>query len=289
MDDKANEKTEAEKLRLKQERAERRRQKKYEERAQKRGITVDALMESYHEQELQNAKKPTGSINYKKRSRDEMEQKAKCTVYVGNLVYRAGEAEIRRLFAPLKLGDDSIVHIDLPLDKETGKFYGVAFVQFNTPENAQKACVRDNFKLLGRPVTVQLKSDSQKKKKLVEGATPSASSSSAADDATARESSATANKASASSESRPENDGSTIFVAALADAATDEEIMLFFSRSGKVSSLRRCYDKVTKEFTGAAFVQFENATAATRALSLDRKLFHNRALRVEVAKQKTIK
>lgn len=234
---------------------------------------------------------------------------------MGNLVYRAGEAEIRRLFAPLKLGDDSIVHIDLPLDKvrqyflisdflsslrlihrltllsnqETGKFYGVAFVQFNTPENAQKACVRDNFKLLGRPVTVQLKSDSQKKKKLVEGATPSASSSSAADDATARESSATANKASASSESRPENDGSTIFVAALADAATDEEIMLFFSRSGKVSSLRRCYDKVTKEFTGAAFVQFENATAATRALSLDRKLFHNRALRVEVAKQKTIK
>lgn len=41
----------------------------------------------------------------------------KCTVYVGNLVYRAGEEEIKRLFAPLRLPETAIVSIDLPKDK----------------------------------------------------------------------------------------------------------------------------------------------------------------------------
>lgn len=75
MADITTEKTEEEKLRLKQERAERRKQKKYESRAEKRGITVEALKEEYHQQEVEETKKASSSINKKKRSREEMEQK----------------------------------------------------------------------------------------------------------------------------------------------------------------------------------------------------------------------
>ena len=75
MADITTEKTEEEKLRLKQERAERRKQKKYESRAEKRGISVEALKDEYHQQEVEETQKASSSINKKKRSREEMEQK----------------------------------------------------------------------------------------------------------------------------------------------------------------------------------------------------------------------
>lgn len=169
----------------------------------------------------------------------------------------------------------------------TGKFYGVAFVQFDTPENAEKACLRNNFKLLGRPVTVQMKSAANKKAK----STESASSSSKSDFSAKSDSNASENKEGAdkAKDDRIPNDGTAVFVAALADSATDEEIMTYFSKSGRVISLRRIYDKVTKDFTGAAFIQFADATAAKRSISFNRQIFHNRPLRVEMAKQKTMK
>lgn len=90
-------------------------------------------------------------------------------------------------------------------------------------------------------------------------------------------------------EDRTPNDGSTVFVAAIADSATDEEIMTYFSKSGRVLSLRRIYDKVTKDFTGAAFIQYADPVAAKRSLNFNRQIFHHRPLRVEVAKQRTMK
>lgn len=182
--------------------------------------------------------------------------------------------------------------------QDTGKFYGVAFVQFDTPENAQKACARNNFRLLGRPVTVQLKGDSNKKKKVSEldstspsqqAASSSSKTQASSSNSATTSSSAAENEASNSSETRAINDGTAVFVAALADSATDEEIMTHFSKSGRVLSLRRIYDKVTKEFTGAAFVQYADTTAAKRSLGFNRTIFHNRPLRVEMAKQKTMK
>jgi len=240
-------------------------------------------------------------------------------------VYRAGDVEIRRLFAPLNLGENAIVEIDLPKDKvrstmehllffrdillnsfltslqpqDTGKFYGVAFVQFDTPENAQKACMRNSFRLLGRPVTVQLKGESNKKKKVSDASSASPPSSTSPDSAIPQASSSNGVFTSSSStlvdaatkaaEERAINDGTAVFVAALADSATDEEIMTHFSKSGRVLSLRRIYDKVTKDFTGAAFVQYADVTAAKRSLGFNRTIFHNRPLRVEMAKQKTMK
>lgn len=135
-------------------------------------------------------------------------------------------------------------------------------------------------------MTVQLKSESRKKKKVAENTTPATGESSLGDND--NEDAADKSK-EAKAEKRDENDGSAVFVAALADSATDEEIMMFFSKSGRVVSLRRCYDKKTKAFTGAAFIQYDNTNAAQRALAFNRKLFHNRPLRVEMAKQKTMK
>lgn len=161
----------------------------------------------------------------------------------------------------------------------------MAFVQFDTPENAEKACLRTGFRLLGRPVTVQMKGSSNKKSKSGEGSSAPAAGSSAS----ASSSSAPADNSEQPKEDRIPNDGTAVFVAALADSATDEEIMTFFSKSGRVASLRRIYDKVTKDFTGAAFIQYNDANAAKRSLAFNHQIFHHRPLRVEMAKQRTMK
>ena len=158
-------------------------------------------------------------------------------------------------------------------------------MEFDTPENAEKACLRNNFRLLGRPVTVQMKSASNKKAKSSEASSSQLQSSSDAK--------STENKneggADGAKEDRTPNDGTAVFVAAISDNATDEEIMTFFSKSGRVVSLRRIYDKVTKDFTGAAFIQYADAAAAKRSIAFNRQIFHNRPLRVEMAKQRTMK
>lgn len=101
---------------------------------------------------------------------------------------------------------------------------------------------------------------------------------------------ASTSRAKANSRPAEENDGSCVFVGAVSDEAKDEDIMKFFAGAGPLRTLRRIYDKKTKEFTGALFIQYVNATVAKRAVeALHNKDFFQRRVRVELAKQKTAK
>lgn len=72
-------------------------------------------------------------------------------LYVGNLPYTAGEAELQELFA--KAG--TVESVRVMRDAATGRARGFAFVEMATDEEAQKAASEFNqFQMGGRSLTV---------------------------------------------------------------------------------------------------------------------------------------
>ncbi|HEY7290026.1 MAG TPA: RNA-binding protein [Vicinamibacterales bacterium] len=72
-------------------------------------------------------------------------------LYVGNLPYSAGEAEIQELFS--RAG--TVESVRVMRDAATGRARGFAFVEMATDEDAQKAASELNqYQMGGRPLTV---------------------------------------------------------------------------------------------------------------------------------------
>jgi RNA recognition motif-containing protein len=72
-------------------------------------------------------------------------------LYVGNLPYTTGEAELQELFA--KAG--TVESVRVMRDAATGRARGFAFVEMSTDEEAQKAASEFNqFQMGGRSLTV---------------------------------------------------------------------------------------------------------------------------------------
>ena len=72
-------------------------------------------------------------------------------LYVGNLPYSTGEAELRELFS--KAGNVESVRV--MRDPATGRARGFAFVEMSTDDEAQKAASEFNqYQLGGRALTV---------------------------------------------------------------------------------------------------------------------------------------
>jgi cold-inducible RNA-binding protein len=72
-------------------------------------------------------------------------------LYVGNLPYSTGEAELQELFA--KAG--TVESVRVMRDAATGRARGFAFVEMSTDEEAQKAAADFNqFQMGGRSLTV---------------------------------------------------------------------------------------------------------------------------------------
>jgi RNA recognition motif-containing protein len=73
-------------------------------------------------------------------------------IFVGNLNYRTTEAELREFLG----GAGEVVRISIPLDRDTGRPRGFAFVDFATPEQASSAIQRfDGQELTGRPLRIR--------------------------------------------------------------------------------------------------------------------------------------
>ena len=72
-------------------------------------------------------------------------------LYVGNLPYETGEAELQDLFAQAGTVDT----VKVMRDMATGRARGFAFVEMSTDEEAKKAIDQlNNFQLGGRGLTV---------------------------------------------------------------------------------------------------------------------------------------
>jgi len=74
-------------------------------------------------------------------------------LFVGNLSYQTGENDLQDYFAQA----GAVTSVNLMLDKATGKSRGFAFVEFATPEEAQKAIDQfHNKDFQGRAITVNV-------------------------------------------------------------------------------------------------------------------------------------
>ena len=72
-------------------------------------------------------------------------------LYVGNLPYTTGEAELQEIFS--KVG--TVESVRVMRDAATGRARGFAFVEMSTDEEAQKAASELNqFQMGGRALTV---------------------------------------------------------------------------------------------------------------------------------------
>jgi RNA recognition motif-containing protein len=72
-------------------------------------------------------------------------------LFVGNLPYEANEAELRQHFAPV----GQLSHVFIPVDRETGRPRGFAFVEFMERPVAEAAIAKlNNQPFKGRPLSV---------------------------------------------------------------------------------------------------------------------------------------
>src|SRR6516164_10736458 len=72
-------------------------------------------------------------------------------LFVGNLPYDATEDEIRQHFSAV----GTLSYVSIPLDRETGRKRGFAFVEFADAEQAQAAIQQfNNQPFKGRPLAV---------------------------------------------------------------------------------------------------------------------------------------
>jgi RNA recognition motif-containing protein len=73
------------------------------------------------------------------------------TIYVGNLSYQASEGDIREVFA--EYGE--VKRVVVPMDRETGKMRGFAFVDMTEDENENQAIEDlDGAEWMGRELKV---------------------------------------------------------------------------------------------------------------------------------------
>jgi RNA recognition motif-containing protein len=74
-------------------------------------------------------------------------------LFVGNLSYQTGENDLQDYFAQA----GAVTSCNLMMDKMTGRSRGFAFVEFSSPEEAQKAIEQFHDKeFQGRKITVNV-------------------------------------------------------------------------------------------------------------------------------------
>jgi cold-inducible RNA-binding protein len=74
------------------------------------------------------------------------------TVFIGNLPFSTQKSELQEVFE--KFG--SITEIHIPVDRQTGKSRGFAFVTFETEEASQEALNMNGQEMNGRTIKVHM-------------------------------------------------------------------------------------------------------------------------------------
>ncbi len=78
---------------------------------------------------------------------------AQTRLYVGNLPFQAQDRDLQDFFSSAGV----VTNVNLMMDRVTGRSRGFAFVEFSTPEEAQRAVELFNGKdFSGRPLTVNI-------------------------------------------------------------------------------------------------------------------------------------
>ncbi|KJE89967.1 hypothetical protein CAOG_01360 [Capsaspora owczarzaki ATCC 30864] len=175
------------------------------------------------------------------------------TVFVSNLDFKATEEMIRSQFEQI----GNIVDVRL-VRKPTGRSRGYGFVEFSSPEAAQKALALDRQPVLNRPMYV---SPSVDKPKDGDGPAPS----------------------------RYAQDGvdpKTLFVRNLSSLCRRDDLVTTFEKFAKVVDVRMTRHRDGR-FTGRAYVEFANEEDAKLALAADGTVVRGQPISAQVCNPPT--
>lgn len=173
-------------------------------------------------------------------------------VFVGNLPFSVDEPALRQLFAAC--GD--VEHIQWLYDRASGRFYGTGFVRFYTPQAASQAVAMSGCPLQGRRIKIAMAPSK-----------PQSAQAAASGGAAEMPAPAPARVVPPASRRKPRPPNCcTLFVGQLPFDTSEEEVRGVFGAFGAVKDVRWLKDRLTGEFRGCAFVQFDTAEPVDAAL-----------------------
>lgn len=187
-------------------------------------------------------------------------------LFLGNLPFSVDEASLGD-FLP-----GTVTHIKWITDKETGKFYGSAFIEMDTAEHAGQAVAKAGQQLMGRPVKINFAPSLPgdvwpPTKKTVTGGGSGGGQAGGVG-------------VKAMSE-KPEN-CCKLFIGNLSYDIDDEGISKFFANVGaEVKAVRWIHHKDTGDFKGVGFVEFWNTEACEKGATLNGKNLLGRPIRID--------
>ena len=73
-------------------------------------------------------------------------------LFVGNLAFSTTKEELEAAFSTY----GAVTEVKIPIDRDTGRVRGFAFVTFETQQAAEKALALDGSELNGRPIRVNV-------------------------------------------------------------------------------------------------------------------------------------
>lgn len=191
-------------------------------------------------------------------------------LFLGNLPFAVDEASLGD-FLP-----GSVTHIKWITDKETGKFYGSAFIEMDTTEHAGQAVAKAGQQLMGRPIKINFAPSLPgdvwpPSKKTVTGG---------GGGGTGGGGQAGGVGVKAMSE-KPEN-CTKLFIGNLSYDIDDEAITKFFANvDAEVKAVRWIHHKDTGDFKGVGFVEFWNTEACEKGATLNGKTLLGRPIRID--------
>eukprot|EP00980_Cylindrotheca_fusiformis_P001765 scaffold405_cov132-Cylindrotheca_fusiformis.AAC.17 len=183
-------------------------------------------------------------------------------LFLGNLPFSVDESSLSA-FLP-----GEVTHIKWITDKETGKFYGSAFIEMDNSKSAAEAVAMAGSKLIGRPVKINFAPAREGDvwppvKKVISGGGQAGGSGIKA------------------MSPKPEN-CVKLFIGNLSYDIDDEGITKFFANvDAEVKAVRWLHHKDTGDFKGCGFVEFWKPEACEKGATLNGKNLLGRPIRID--------
>jgi nucleolin len=188
-------------------------------------------------------------------------------LFLGNLPFTVDEASLTE-FLP------GLTHIKWITDKETGKFYGSAFVEIDTPLSAASAVGKAGEQMLGRPIKINFAPARvgdvwPPLKKVISGNQGLTTGGQAG------------GKGIQAMSAKPDK-CTKLFIGNLSYDIDDEGITKFFAAvDAEVKIVRWIHHKDSGDFKGVGFVEFWNEEACEKAATLNGKDLLGRPIRID--------
>ena len=185
-------------------------------------------------------------------------------LFLGNLPFAVDEASLGAFFP------GELTHIKWITDKETGKFYGSAFVEIDSSQSAADAVAMAGEKLMGRPIKINFAPARDgdvwpPEKKVVSGGGGGQAG----------------GKGVKAMSAKPKN-CMKLFIGNLSYDIDDEGITKFFGAvDAEIKAVRWLHHKDSGDFKGCGYVEFWNTEACEKGATLNGKNLLGRPIRID--------